>query len=93
MDMDKVVCYCMGVTNGAVKAAVDAGANTLEDVQAETGASTVCGACMENVQRLVDFFVKERDGKSQREWGVSRKRRSLIYLWADVQKGGDSEAL
>ena len=64
MDMDKVVCYCMRVTNGAVKAAVDAGANTLEDVQAETGASTVCGACMENVQRLVDFFVKERDGKS-----------------------------
>ena len=48
----------------AVKAAVDAGANTLEDVQAETGASTVCGACMENVQRLVDFFVKERDSKS-----------------------------
>lgn len=64
MDMDKVVCYCMGVTNKAVKAVVDAGANTLEDVQAETGASTVCGACMENVQRLVDFFVKERDGKS-----------------------------
>ena len=63
MDMDKVVCYCMGVTNGEVKAAVDAGANTLEDVQADTGASTVCGACMENVKRLVDFFVKERDGK------------------------------
>lgn len=64
MDMDKVVCYCMGVTNGVVKAAVDAGANTFEDVQAETGASSVCGACMENVQRLVDFFVKERDSKS-----------------------------
>ena len=63
MDMEKTVCYCMGVTNGEVKAAVDAGANTLEDVQAETGASTVCGACMENVKRLVDFFVKERDGK------------------------------
>ena len=64
MDMDKVVCFCMGVTNGDVKAAVDAGASTLEEVQAETGASTVCGACMENVQRLVDFFVKERDNAS-----------------------------
>ena len=61
MDMEKTVCYCMGVTNGAIKDAVYAGANTLEDVQMETGASTVCGACMENVQRLVDFFVKERD--------------------------------
>lgn len=64
MDMDKVVCYCMGVTNGAVKAAVDAGASTLAEVQAETGASTVCGACMDNVQRLVDFFVKERESKA-----------------------------
>jgi NAD(P)H-nitrite reductase large subunit len=64
MDMDKVVCFCMGVTNGDVKAAVDAGASTLEEVQTETGAATVCGACMENVQRLVDFFVKERDNAS-----------------------------
>ncbi len=64
MDMDKVVCYCMGITNGAVKAAVDAGANTLEEVQTETGVATVCGACMESVQRLVNFFVKERDDAS-----------------------------
>lgn len=61
MDLEKVVCSCLGVTNGMIKDAVDAGASTLEEVQDKTEAGTVCGACLENVQHLVDFFVKERD--------------------------------
>ncbi len=64
MDMDKIVCYCMSVTNGMVKDAVYAGASTLEEVQEATGATTVCGACMGNVQRLVDYFVEERGKNS-----------------------------
>ena len=60
MNMKKVVCNCMNVTNGAIKEAVEVGATTLEEVQEQTGASTVCGACMEDVQRLVDFFVAEK---------------------------------
>lgn len=58
--MDKVVCHCLNITNGMIKDAVEAGAKTLEDVQEKTGASTVCGACLENVQRLVDFFINEQ---------------------------------
>ncbi|MBQ4068375.1 MAG: (2Fe-2S)-binding protein [Lachnospiraceae bacterium] len=61
MNLDKVVCNCMNITNGMIKEAVDAGATTLEDVQEQTGASTVCGACLEDVQRLVDFFVNEQE--------------------------------
>ncbi|MBE5926610.1 MAG: (2Fe-2S)-binding protein [Lachnospiraceae bacterium] len=61
MNLDKVVCNCMNITNGMIKEAVDAGATTLEDVQEQTGASTVCGACLEDVQRLVDFFVSEQE--------------------------------
>ncbi len=64
MDMDKTVCYCMSVTNGMIKDAVYSGADTLEEVQEVTGAGTVCGACKENVQRLVDFFVAERSSAS-----------------------------
>lgn len=59
MDLEKTVCYCMNVTNGMIKAAVEAGAATLEEVQEATGAGTVCGACIENIQHLVDAFVKE----------------------------------
>lgn len=59
MKLDKIVCSCLGVTNGMIKDAVDAGANTLEEVQDATGAGTACGACVEDVQRLVEQFVKE----------------------------------
>lgn len=51
----------MSVTAGDIKEAIDAGASTLEEIQETTGASTVCGACTDDVQRLVDFFVSERD--------------------------------
>lgn len=60
MDLDKTVCYCMNVTNGMIKDAVESGAVTLEEVQEITGAGTVCGACIENVQHLIDQFVNER---------------------------------
>ena len=51
----------MSVTSGMIKEAVDGGANTLEEVQTVTGAGTVCGACLEDVERLVEHFVAERD--------------------------------
>ena len=60
MNLDKVVCNCLNVTIGMIKDAVDAGASTLEEVQDATGAGTVCGACIEDVEHLVEFFVKER---------------------------------
>jgi len=61
MDLDKIVCYCTNVTNGMIKEAVDSGAHTLEEVQEITGAGTVCGACLEDVKRLVEEFVSEAD--------------------------------
>lgn len=61
MNPDKIVCNCMSVTSGMIKEAVDGGANTLEEVQTVTGAGTVCGACLEDVERLVEHFVAERD--------------------------------
>ena len=61
MNLYKVVCNCLGVTNGMIKEAVDAGASTLEEVQNATGAGTVCGVCIDDVERLVEFFVAERD--------------------------------
>ena len=60
MDFNKVVCNCMNITNGMIKEAVDAGASTLEEVQEATGAGSICGACVEDVEHLVEQFVKER---------------------------------
>lgn len=59
MDMEKTVCYCLHITNGMIKEAVDNGATTLEEVQQATGAGTVCGTCLDNVRHLVDEFVSK----------------------------------
>lgn len=61
MDLKKVVCPCLDITNGMIKDAVEAGASTFEAVQEATGAATVCGACADEIQRLVDYFATERD--------------------------------
>ena len=61
MNLDKVVCDCLSVTSGMIKEAVDNGASTLEEVQEATGAGGACGVCIDDVQRLVDYFVTERD--------------------------------
>lgn len=62
MDFEKIICYCQGVTCGRIKEAVDSGATTLAEVQAATGAGTVCGGCLDQVASLVEHFVAERDG-------------------------------
>lgn len=61
MNLDKIVCECFGVTNRQIKEAVENGASTLEEVADKTGAGTGCGACSDDLQRLVDFFTTERD--------------------------------
>ena len=61
MNLNKTVCYCMNVTNGMIKDAVENGAATLEEVQEITGAGTVCGTCLENVRRLVEEFLAEKN--------------------------------
>ena len=37
------------------------GATTLDEVMEVTGAGTICGACVEDVKRLVDEFVAEKE--------------------------------
>lgn len=56
MDPDKVVCTCLNITNGMIKEAVENGAKTLEEVQEVTGAGTVCGVCLDDIQHLIDEF-------------------------------------
>ena len=61
MNLDKIVCNCLNITNGDIKKAVCSGASTLEEVQEITGAASICGICSDDVQRLIDYFAAERD--------------------------------
>lgn len=61
MDLDETVCECLDITKGMIKDAVIAGASTLEEVQDKTCAGTICGACIDDIQCLIEQFVKERE--------------------------------
>lgn len=54
MDRDDIVCNCMGVTAGEIQDAIEGGASTVEEVQEATGAGTVCGGCLEEIQKMVE---------------------------------------
>ena len=65
MNLDEVICFCQNVTSGMIKNAVDNRATTLEEVQKITGAGTVCGSCVANVQRLVEQFAAKRTDQTE----------------------------
>ncbi len=48
------VCNCTGVTRGQIGDCIALGAQTLDDVKRDTGASTVCGSCKIHIGELLD---------------------------------------
>jgi nitrite reductase (NADH) large subunit len=59
-----IVCNCNAVTKGEIlKAILEKGAKTLEDIQSITKASTSCGSCAELVEQILREYVKEKPVK------------------------------
>jgi nitrite reductase (NADH) large subunit len=52
-----LICNCAGVRRGTLTAACNEGCNTVEQLAARTGASTVCGSCKPLLAALVDAPV------------------------------------
>ncbi|HKW95912.1 MAG TPA: (2Fe-2S)-binding protein [Methylomirabilota bacterium] len=49
-----LVCLCRGVSDHTVTAAISAGADSLEQVQAACGAGGDCRACCDLIESLVE---------------------------------------
>jgi bacterioferritin-associated ferredoxin len=47
------VCHCRAVTDGAVRASIEAGACTLTDLAERCGAGSRCGGCRQVLQQLL----------------------------------------
>lgn len=60
MDRDTVLCHCMDVSAGAIMDAIDNGAETFDDVQAETNCCTGCGACQEEIEAFIANYISEK---------------------------------
>lgn len=61
MNLDEIICSCLGVTKGMIKEAVDSGASTFEEVQAITNVGEACGICIDDAKELIEQLVKERN--------------------------------
>ncbi|MGG7567208.1 FAD-dependent oxidoreductase [Rhodovulum sp. DZ06] len=54
------ICNCTGVTRGRIGEAVARGADSVEAIQAETGAGAVCGSCRPRIEEILSGAAAPR---------------------------------
>lgn len=54
------LCHCRTVAARVVDQAIVSGAHTPEVVSRRTSASTACGTCRPNVQKIIDFRLQKK---------------------------------
>ena len=54
-----IVCHCRRVCDRSIRAAIQAGASTEDDVAEACGAGSVCGGCVPVVTELLDEEQQE----------------------------------
>ena len=55
MEKDPIVCTCMEITQRQIEQAIrDKKLKTIEQVQDETTAGTVCGGCVDDIYLLLE---------------------------------------
>jgi nitrite reductase (NADH) large subunit len=54
VDHAKTICFCHNVSWGKLLEAIESGSNTLELIKADTCASTGCGGCECDVERILE---------------------------------------
>ena len=55
---DRIICECMNVSYEDIKNAVKEGAKTLDDIKEATEAGTICGACEDEIQEVLDELLQ-----------------------------------
>ncbi len=54
------ICHCRSVATQTVDQAIIAGAHTTESVSRQTSASTSCGTCRPEVQKIIDYRLTSK---------------------------------
>ena len=60
MHDEDIVCTCMSVSVRDIKTAIEAGASSFQEVQDANGAGTVCGACNDVLESVVEQLLRNR---------------------------------
>jgi len=59
MEVDIEICHCNGINKSViVKAIKDKGLTTVEQIQEETTAGTVCGGCIDDIESIIKEMKK-----------------------------------
>lgn len=51
---DRIICVCQGIDVAAIRNAVSKGAETVDDIMEATGAGTLCGACIDEIEEVLE---------------------------------------
>jgi bacterioferritin-associated ferredoxin len=70
-----IICHCRVVSDRAVRAAISAGAASVEEVGALSGAGTGCGGCVPSVEALL---AEAAVAVASPERVVERQRRRRV---------------
>lgn len=63
-EIDLLLCRCLGVTEGAVRRAIEAGAlRTIEEVGDACDAGLGCSSCHPDIQQMLDLYWAKREAK------------------------------
>ena len=55
------VCLCHGVTDHAIREAVDRGVSTFKELSLNTGCATQCGSCAGTAREILEKARAERE--------------------------------
>lgn len=53
MERDEIICPCLDISVGQIMDAYEDGATTADAVKDMTGAGSVCGACIDQIEDLL----------------------------------------
>jgi NAD(P)H-nitrite reductase large subunit len=54
------VCHCRSISTHSIDQAVIAGAHSTDKVSRQTSASTACGTCRPEVQKIIDYRLAKK---------------------------------
>lgn len=58
MSENRIICTCQDVDYNTIKKAIEDGAKTVDDIMETTGAGTVCGGCISEIEEILQEVKK-----------------------------------
>jgi bacterioferritin-associated ferredoxin len=55
----RIICICNAVSEPEIKAAIVAGARSVEDVAAACSAGDDCGSCQDYIEEMIEDYCKQ----------------------------------